>query len=85
MFFDRFWKDFRIVNLSKIGKKIDGQIIQKSDAILDGLWRALGPILGGFGGQVGGQFGGQIVLKSIKNVMKNQMDFVINFLTDLGV
>ena len=69
----------------EIRSKIDRKNNQKSDGILDGLWRALGAILGGFWSQVGGQFGPQIGIESIQKVRKNQMHFVIDFLIDLGV
>ena len=69
------WDDFRIDfwlifgrfggrKSSKNRPKIDQKSGEKSYAILDGSWRALGAILDGFWLQVGGQVGAKLAPKS---------------------
>ena len=59
VFFGWFWCRKSINNLSQIDQKM----YQKSDAILDGFWMALGSILERFWAQVGGQNGAKLVPK----------------------
>ena len=59
--------NFGVDNPSKIYKKSIKKSDQKSNAILDGFWMALGAFLERFGAHLGAQVGAKLGPKSIKN------------------
>ena len=61
-----FRNDKSMKNRSKIDQKSIKKSDQKSDAILDRFWMALGSIFDRFWAQVGGQVGAKLAPKSEK-------------------